>query len=145
MTDSRAIRREDFRVLREVPTRWADEDVYGHVNNAVHYQVFDTAVNGWLIDTVGDVRALPALGVVAETTCTYLGELHFPEMITVALACERLGSSSVTYRLVMFGERTESPVAVGRFVHVYVDRDTRRPVPVPDPVRTAVAALGEAP
>ena len=143
MTDAGSLRREDFAVLRDVPTRWADEDVYGHVNNAVHYQVFDTAVNGWLIDTVGDVRALPALGVVAETTCTYLGELHFPEVITVAIARERLGTTSVTYRLVMFGERADSPVAVGRFVHVYVDRDTRRPVPVPDAIRTAVAALGD--
>ena len=143
MTDAGSLRREDFAVLRDVPTRWADEDVYGHVNNAVHYQVFDTAVNGWLIDTVGDVRALPALGVVAETTCTYLGELHFPEVITVAIARERLGTTSVTYRLVMFGERADIPVAVGRFVHVYVDRDTRRPVPVPDAIRTAVAALGD--
>ena len=138
-------RPSDFTVLRTVPTRWADEDVYGHVNNAVHYQLFDTAVNGWLIDAVGDVRGLPALGVVAETGCRYVGELHFPEVITVGLACERLGERSVAYHLVLFGERQEGPVAIGRFVHVYVDRDTRRPVPVPDAVRHAVATLGAVP
>jgi acyl-CoA thioester hydrolase len=139
------LRPSDFTVLRTVPTRWADEDVYGHVNNAVHYQLFDTAVNGWLIDAVGDVRQLPALGVVAETGCRYVGELHFPDVITVGLACERLGEHSVTYYLVLFGERQEGPVAIGRFVHVYVDRDTRRPVPVPVAVRHAVATLGAVP
>ena len=143
--DPRTLRPSDFRVLRTVPTRWSDEDTYGHVNNAVHYQLFDTAVNGWLIDTIGDVRALAALGVVAETSCRYLGELHFPEVVTVGLALERLGDRSVTYRLALFGERASAPVAYGRFVHVYVDRDDRRPVPVPDEVRAAVALLGRAP
>jgi acyl-CoA thioester hydrolase len=139
------LRPSDFTVLRTVPTRWADEDVYGHVNNAVHYQLFDTAVNGWLIDAVGDVRGLPALGVVAETGCRYVGELHFPEVITVGIACERLGERSVVYYLVLFGERQEAPVAIGKFVHVYVDRDTRRPVPVPEAVQRAVSALGPVP
>ena len=139
------LRPSDFTVLRTVPTRWADEDVYGHVNNAVHYQLFDTAVNGWLIDAVGDVRGLAALGVVAETGCRYVGELHFPEVITVGIACERLGERSVVYYLVLFGERQEAPVAIGKFVHVYVDRETRRPVPVPGAVREAVATLGAVP
>jgi acyl-CoA thioester hydrolase len=139
--DPRTLRRADFAVLRSVPTRWADEDTYGHVNNAVHYQLFDTAVNGWLIETVGDVRDLPALGVVAETSCRYLGELRFPEEVAVGLALDRLGDRSVTYRLAVFGEREPSPAAVGRFVHVYVDRDTRRPVRVPDQVRQAVDGL----
>ena len=142
--DALGLRAADFAVLRVVPTRWSDEDVYGHVNNAVHYLVFDTAVNGWLIDEVGDVRALPALGVVAETGCRYLGELRFPEAVTVGLACERLGERSVTYQLALFGERVPSPVAIGRFVHVYVDRDTRRPVAVPESVRRAVQSLGPA-
>ena len=128
-----------------MPTRWSDEDAYGHVNNAVHYLLFDTAVNGWLIETVGDVRALPALGVVAETSCQYLGELHFPENVIVGLACERLGERSVTYQLVLFGERLAEPIAIGRFVHVYVDRQSRRPVPIPDAVREAVARLDPAP
>lgn len=140
-----ALRPSDFTVLRSVPTRWADEDAYGHVNNAVHYLLFDTAVNGWLIDTIGDVRALPELGVVAETGCRYLGELHFPETVTAGLACERLGERSVTYQIVLFGERADEPIAIGRFVHVYVDRQTRRPVAVPAVVREAVATLGAPP
>ncbi len=139
------LRPSDFAVVRLVPTRWADEDVYGHINNAVHYQLFDTAVNGWLIEAAGDVRTLPELGVVAETSCRYVGELHFPEVISVGMACERLGERSVSYHLVLFGERDESPVAVGRFVHVYVDRQSRRPVPIPATVRAAAETLGPVP
>lgn len=135
------LRPEDFAVLVDVPLRWADDDAYGHVNNAVHYQLFDTAVNGWLATQVGDVRALPALGVVAETGCRYLGELRFPERVRCGLAVERLGASSVTYGLALFGEAGPGPVAVGRFVHVYVDRDTRRPVAIPEPIRVALARV----
>jgi acyl-CoA thioester hydrolase len=115
------------------------------VNNAVHYQIFDSAVNGWLIETIGDVRAFSALGVVAETSCRYLGELRFPELVTAGIALERLGNRSVTYQLTLFGEHGLAPVAVGRFVHVYVDRDTRRPVEVPDQVRRAVRLLNDVP
>ena len=140
--DARDLRREDFTVLRRLATRWADEDVYGHVNNAVHYQLFDTAVNGWLIEAVGDVRDLPALGVVAETGCRYLGELRFPQAVDAGLACARIGNSSVSYRLALFAEGTEAPAAVGLFVHVYVDPVTRRPFAVPEPIRAAVAGLG---
>lgn len=139
--DPMGIRRADFAVLRAMSTRWSDEDVYGHVNNAVHYQLFDTAVNGWLIDAVGDVRDLSAFGVVAETGCRFLGELRFPETVQVGIALERLGSSAVVYRLALFGEHSAVPVAVGRFVHVYVDRDSRRPSAVPEAVRTALAIL----
>src|SRR4051794_41765544 len=101
--DPRALRREDFPVLRPVPLRWNDDDAYGHVNNAVHYLLFDTAVNGWLAEVVGDVRALPALGIVAETACRYLAELRFPDAVAAGLAVGRLGGSSVTYRLPPFG------------------------------------------
>jgi acyl-CoA thioester hydrolase len=139
--DPRSLRREDFPVLRPVPLRWNDDDAYGHVNNAVHYLLFDTAVNGWLAEVVGDVRGLPALGVVAETGCRYLGELRFPDAVTAGLDLGRLGSSSVAYRLALFGEASAEPAAVGRFVHVYVDPQSRRPVPVPDLVRTALAGL----
>jgi acyl-CoA thioester hydrolase len=139
--DPRALRREDFPVLRPVPLRWNDDDAYGHVNNAVHYTLFDTAVNGWLAEVVGDVRALPALGVVAETGCRYLTELRFPDAVTAGVALARLGGSSVTYRLALFGEGSVSPASVGRLVHVYVDPASRRPVPVPEPVRAALAHL----
>ncbi len=142
LPDPRALRREHFPVLRQVPLRWNDDDAYGHVNNTVHYLLFDTAVNGWLAEAVGgDLRALPALGIVAETGCRYLSELRFPDAVTAGVALDRLGRSSVTYRLALFGQASEQPAAVGRFVHVYVDRTTRRPVPVPAAVRTALAAL----
>lgn len=139
--DPKDLRRSDFPVLREVPTRWADVDAYGHVNNVVHYAVFDTAVNAWLIEATGeDVRRWPAIGLVVETSCRYLAELDFPAPITAGLAVERLGTSSIVYRLGLFGAG-EQPAAVGRFVHVYVDRETRRPVAVPDPVRAAVHSV----
>jgi acyl-CoA thioester hydrolase len=140
--DPRELRREDFPVLREVPTRWSDVDAYGHVNNVVHYAVFDTAVNAWLIEATGeDVRRLPQIGLVVETSCRYLAELDFPAPITAGLGVERLGTSSITYRLALFGA-AEAPAAVGRFVHVYVDRETRRPVPVPPEIRGALELLG---
>jgi acyl-CoA thioester hydrolase len=140
--DPRDLRRHSFPVLRQLATRWSDEDAYGHVNNVVHYALFDTAVNGWLIEAAGtDVRRLPAIGLVVETSCRYLAELRFPETVTAGLGLERLGTTSVVYRLALFGEAGEEPAAVGRFVHVYVDRESRRPAPVPDPVRTALAGL----
>jgi acyl-CoA thioester hydrolase len=142
--DPTSLRRGDFPVLRAVPLRWNDDDVYGHVNNAVHYLLFDTAVNGWLVETTGtDIRRLPAIGIVAETGCRYLAELRFPEPVTAGIALERLGRSSVTYRLALFGE-ADGPAAVGRFVHVYVDADSRRPVPVPPGIRAALAQLEDA-
>lgn len=139
--DPRSARRSDFAVLRRLPTRWSDDDTYGHVNNVVHYLLFDTAVNGWLIEASGtDIRRLPAIGLVVETSCRYFAELRFPVVVTAGIALERLGTTSVVYRLALFGE-DESPAALGRFVHVYVDRDTRRPVPVPPEIRAALAGL----
>jgi acyl-CoA thioester hydrolase len=140
--DPKAVRRSDFRVLRSLPTRWSDDDTYGHVNNVVHYALFDTAVNGWLIEASGvDIRELPAIGLVVETSCRYFAELRFPEVVTAGLALERLGTSSVVYRLALFGA-AEEPAAVGRFVHVYVDKATRRTVPVPPEIRAALAVRG---
>ncbi len=137
------VRRGDFRVLRRLPTRWMDNDHYGHVNNVVYYSFFDTAVNGWLMEATGaDVRRLPAIGIVAETSCRFLRELSFPETVWAGLAIEKLGTSSVVYRLALFREEEDAPAAVGRFVHVYVDRETRAPVPVPDAIRAAAASLG---
>jgi acyl-CoA thioester hydrolase len=135
------LRRGDFPVLRMLPTRWSDDDTYGHLNNVVHYSLFDTAVNGWLIEASGvDIRTLPAIGLVVETSCRYFAELRFPELVTAGLALEKLGTSSVIYRLALFGSADE-PAAVGRFVHVYVSRDERRPVPVPAEIRKALAQL----
>ena len=140
--EASAVRRTDFPVLRELPTRWSDDDTYGHVNNVVHYLMFDTAVNGWLIEASGvDIRQLPAIGVVVETSCQYFAELRFPELVTAGLGLEHLGTSSVVYRLALFGQQSQQPAALGRFVHVYVDRETRRSVPVPDEIRVALAQL----
>jgi acyl-CoA thioester hydrolase len=139
--DAGSSRRNHFPVLRSLPTRWSDDDTYGHVNNVVHYSMFDTAVNGWLIEASGvDIRTLPAIGLVVETSCRYFSELRFPEVVTAGLALERLGTSSVIYRLALFGAADE-PAAVGRFVHVYVSREDRRPTPVPELIRAALTQL----
>jgi acyl-CoA thioester hydrolase len=135
-------RRDEFRVLRTITTRWMDNDQYGHVNNVVYYSYFDTAVNGYLIEASGcDVRRLPAIGIVAETSCRFLRELSFPETVHAGLALEKLGKSSVVYRIGLFRADESEPAALGRFVHVYVDKETRRPVSIPSPVREALEAL----
>jgi len=137
----RDLRREDFRVLRSLPTRWSDDDTYGHVNNVVHYLMFDTAVNGWLIEASGvDIRELPAVGLVVETSCQYFAELRFPETVTAGIALESVGSTSIVYRLALFGA-LETPAAAGRFVHVYVDRATKRPTRIPAEIRAALEQL----
>ena len=142
MTDTEQPRRAHFTVLRPVATRWMDNDHYGHVNNVAYYSYFDTAVNGYLIAASGvDVRELPAIGIVAESGCRFLRAASFPDTIHAGLSVERLGTSSITYRIALFRNDEDTPCAVGRFVHVYVDRDTRRPVPVPEPIRTVVEPL----
>jgi acyl-CoA thioester hydrolase len=140
----------DFPVLWPVLTRWADNDMFGHLNNAVYYELFDTAINGW-INTNVDVNpvTMPAQGIVAESGCRYLSELHFPQRLVVGLAVTRLGRSSATYRLGVFRVAEErakdaggppacgGPIAaLGHWVHVYVDRTSRRPVPIPDAIRS---------
>jgi acyl-CoA thioester hydrolase len=130
--------RGEFPLLRRITTRWMDNDQYGHVNNVVYYSYFDTAVNGYLIEASGcDIRELPAIGIVAETSCRFLRELSFPDTVYAGLAIEKLGNS----RIGLFRNEEAAPVAIGRFVHVYVDAGTRRPVPVPPVIRTALATL----
>jgi len=135
-------RRADYRAFRRITTRWMDNDSYGHVNNVVYYSYFDTAVNGYLIEAAGtDIRRLPAIGIVAETSCRFLAELSFPEPVDAGLVLEKLGNSSVIYRIGLFSTGREDACALGRFVHVYVDSNTRRVVPVPPEIRAALAAL----
>jgi acyl-CoA thioester hydrolase len=128
-----------FPVLRAMQTRWHDNDHYGHVNNVVYYSYFDTAVNGWLIEASGcDIRELTAIGIVAETSCRFLRTIGFPDPLQVGLAVTRLGRSSVSYRLAIFRADDEEPSAIGRFVHVYVDGDNRRPVAIPAELRAVL-------
>jgi acyl-CoA thioester hydrolase len=142
MTDIATPRRADFPVFRSVPTRWMDNDHYGHVNNVAYYSFFDTAVNGFLIEASGtDVRELPVIGIVAESGCRFLRAASFPDTLHAGLAVERLGTSSVVYRIALFRNDEETACAVGRFVHVYVDRITRRPVPIPRAIRSVVDGL----
>jgi acyl-CoA thioester hydrolase len=143
---SRLPTRDDYVVWRTMTTRWADDDVYGHMNNAVYYELFDTAVNGHLMAGVDDnIRTLPAVGVVAETSCRYYREITFPEPVEAGLVVERLGRSSVIYRIGLFQGAGEEAAAEGRFVHVYVDNTNgpgQRPVrPVPDEIRAVVEPL----
>lgn len=136
--------RADYSVWRTITTRWRDDDAYGHLNNATYYELFDTAVNAFLYEASGlDIRALPAIGIVAETGCRYFRELGFPSPIEAGLAVERLGHSSVTYRIGLFQGPGEEAAAEGRFVHVYVD-NTRadRPVAgIPEPLRAVLTPL----
>lgn len=135
-------RRSEFPVIRVLTTRWDDEDVYGHINNVVYYSFFDTAVNAHLIEASGvDIRTLDAVGLVAETQCEFLRELRFPGDVQAGIAIERLGTSSIVYRLGLFQGDSEEPAAVGRFVHVYVDSTTRAVTPIPGVIRDAVAPL----
>ncbi|WP_203336908.1 acyl-CoA thioesterase [Nocardioides limicola] len=134
----------DFPVLWPVPTRWADNDHYGHVNNVAYYAYFDTAVNAWLMSATGtDIRDLGAIGIVAETSCVYHRELSFPDLLDVGISIERLGNRSISYALAIFrrGEDGHQLAATGRFVHVYVDATSRTPVPIPDAIRAAAQAL----
>ena len=150
----RELRPDDFPVTRVVSTRWADNDMYGHMNNAVHYQLFDSVINAWVGAEVPDLRGgHGVIGVVAESGCAYFAELHYPDDVLVGLRVERLGTSSVTYGLGLFAHPSPEEVgtiaAKGRWVHVYVDASTRRPAPIPAPLRalleTARPSKGDPP
>jgi len=134
--------RADFRVFRAIPTRWHDNDAYGHVNNVVYYGWFDTAVNAWLIEnSFLDLSGSEIVGLVAETGCTYFESVAFPETVEAGIAVERLGNSSVTYRIGIFRQGGEQAAAQGRFTHVYVARASQKPVPIPAPLRAALTAI----
>ena len=142
MVDANIPRRGDFPYFMAIPTRWMDNDIYGHVNNVTYYSYFDTAVNHHLIEAGGlDIHEGPAFGVVAETSCRFLKALQFPDVVNAGIRVTRLGRSSVRYEIGLFCADDEEPAAVGSFVHVWVDRAARRPVPVPDAIRAALAPL----
>jgi acyl-CoA thioester hydrolase len=122
-----------------------DNDIYGHVNNVVYYSYFDTVVNEYLVSVgVLDIHGGTVIGLVVETMCRYFKPLAFPEVIEAGLRVGRLGRSSVRYEVGIFKQDEAEPAAAGHFVHVYVDRETRRPVPLPEPLRAALTRIGDA-
>ena len=134
--------RAAYPVWREIATRWSDNDVYGHVNNVVHYSWFDTAVNAWLIEAgLLDVDRGDPIGLVVETGCRYAASLSYPEPVEIGLGVEKLGTSSVRYRIGVFAKGAAAPAAEGHFVHVYVNRADRRPAPLPDSWRATLESI----
>jgi len=134
--------RATYRWWRTITTRWSDNDAYGHVNNAIYYHWFDTAVNAWLIEAgLLDLATGDPIGLVVETSCRYARSISYPDPVEIGLAIDRLGTSSVTYRLGAFVAGIDDAAAEAGFTHVYVDRATRRPVALPDAWRDRMAAL----
>lgn len=134
----------DFPVHWPVTTRWSDNDMFGHLNNAVYYELFDSAINGWLAQAAKvDPVMSDTPGVVAESGCRFFRELQFPDPLVVGIRVTRLGRSSVTYQLALSnaGHDEDEVAALGHWVHVYVDRETRRPTQIPAALRTALAPL----
>lgn len=134
--------RDTYRWFLTIATRWADNDVYGHVNNTVYYEWFDTAVNRWLVETgLLNIDKGDPIGLVVETSCSYFAPLSFPGDVEVGIAVERLGSSSVTYLIGVFGKDAADASAQGHFTHVYVGRDGRRPALLPEAWRAKLSEL----
>jgi acyl-CoA thioester hydrolase len=134
--------RTEFAVWQRVSTRWADNDAYGHVNNTVYYQWFDTAVNSWLVDQqLLDIGSGDPIALVVETRCAFFAPLSFPGEVEVGLRVRHVGTSSVRYQIGIFDSGANEPAAAGEFVHVAVSRAARRPVPWPDEWRRAFASI----
>ncbi|HEY8370593.1 MAG TPA: thioesterase family protein [Thermodesulfobacteriota bacterium] len=138
----RPVGRERYRHFARITTRWMDDDVYGHVNNVVYYSFFDTVVNGYLVSAgVLDPRTSPVIGLVVETRCHYFTPIAFPDVVEAGLAVAHVGTSSVRYEVGIFRNEAAETAARGHFVHVYVDRGSRRPVPVPEAMRAALERI----
>jgi acyl-CoA thioester hydrolase len=134
--------RDAYTAFRSISTRWMDNDVYGHVNNVVYYSWFDTAVNGLLIDHgVLDIHAGATIGLVVETQCHYFAPLAFPQTIEAGVRVAHMGNSSVRYEVGLFAQGMPLTAAKGHFVHVYVDRLTRRPMALPEPMKAFLEGL----
>jgi acyl-CoA thioester hydrolase len=135
-------KRGDYRWFTTITTRWMDNDVYGHVNNVVYYAYFDTIINEVLIHQGKlDIHSGPSIGLCVESQCKYLAPAAYPDRLEGGLRIAKLGRSSIVYELGIFKEGKDEPLAEGRFVHVFVDRDGRRPTPLPDSVRAALEPL----
>ncbi len=141
----RARARSRYPRFLAIPTRWMDNDTYGHVNNVTYYSYFDTAVNEHLIRSGGlDIRDAPQIGVVVETMCRFHRSLSFPDVVDAGVVVTKLGRSSVRYEIALFRQGDADAVATGHFVHVWVDRKSQQPVPIPMAVRAALEPLVEA-
>ncbi|MEM9010206.1 MAG: thioesterase family protein [Pseudomonadota bacterium] len=138
-------RRADYAAFRQITTRWRDNDVYGHVNNAVFYEYVDTAVNAWIIaEGLLEIPTGPVVGLVVASGCDFHAPLTFPAEVSAGLRVARIGTSSVTYEVGLFDARADEAAAEAHFTHVYVDRLTRRPVPLPERFRSGLRALERA-
>jgi acyl-CoA thioester hydrolase len=138
--------RSAYRRFSDVPTRWMDNDLYGHVNNVVYYSWFDTVVNRYLIEAGAlDIHAGAVIGLVIETHCNYFASLAFPQVVEAGLRVGQLGRSSVRYEVGLFEQGAATTAACGHFIHVYVDRQTRRPVELPAALRAALQPLTTTP
>lgn len=134
--------RDAYRAFRTITTRWMDNDQYGHVNNVIYYSWFDTAVNAHLIEQGAlDTAGGSTIGFVVETQCHYFAPLAFPQNVVAGIRVAHMGSSSVRYEVGLFAEDGATTAARGHFVHVYVDRATQRPVPLPDALKAVLAPL----
>ena len=134
--------RTTYKVFRTIGTRWMDNDAYGHVNNVVYYSWFDTAVNGYLIEQgVLDIHRGDTIGLVVQTRCNYFSAIAFPQAVRAGVRVAHLGRSSVRYEIGLFADDESLSAARGYFVHVYVDRHTRRPVPLPGPLKSVLEEL----
>lgn len=142
MSREQPAERSAFKAWRQLTTRWADNDAYGHVNNTVYYEWFDSAVNAWMVEQgMLDIAHGDPIALVAETRCSYFAALAFPQAVEVGLAVARLGRSSIRYRIGIFAEGAQQAAAQGEFVHVVVDRASRRPIEIPPEWRRALEAI----
>jgi acyl-CoA thioester hydrolase len=142
LSNAKGSKREAFREFVSITTRWMDNDVYGHVNNVTYYSFIDTAVNELQVRAgLLDIEASPLIGLVVETGCRYFASLSFPSRVDVGVRVAKLGTSSVRYEVGLFDEKSDVAAAEGHFVHVYVDRETRRPCPIPEATRAFLEKL----
>ena len=134
--------RNAYRHFQSIPTRWMDNDVYGHVNNVVYYSYFDTVVNQYLIEQhVLNIEASKVIGLVVETQCQYFASITFPDVVHAGLRVAKLGNSSVRYEIGLFRNEEQTASAQGYFIHVYVDRATRRAISLPADMRAALERI----
>jgi acyl-CoA thioester hydrolase len=142
MSRKQPAHRSDYRWFHAATTRWMDNDIYGHVNNVVYFSYFDTAVSLFEVEhRLIDLERSPLICVAAEAQCQYHQSIAFPDRVTIGIRCGRIGNSSVRYELGVFRNQDEQAAAEGYFVHVFVERKTMRPVPIPDHVRAALQTI----